>query len=124
MQNRFRVWDGKRLLEFPDITEWDFKDYNDFIKACQDGGKPPLKPTGLLDKKEKEIWEGDICKVRICDDYEHQYREEVVQIKFEHAAFTPAFLMGSLYHDQEDRPIYYRDFEVLGNIYENPELLK
>jgi len=66
--------------------------------------------TGLLDKESKEIWEGDIVKR---SDVGVQNPCEVV---FDYGCF---WLMG-----WKDCNINYMRLEVLGNIYENPELIK
>jgi uncharacterized phage protein (TIGR01671 family) len=64
--------------------------------------------TGLKDKNGKEIYEGDILK------YEWDGEEKVDAIEFSPPIFT---YRGSM------RWSLHRD-EVIGNIYENPELLE
>jgi uncharacterized phage protein (TIGR01671 family) len=69
--------------------------------------------TGLLDKNGKEIYEGDIVK-RLNTEYIYEvvYNEE-------NAAY---FLQNK---DGEGPLSYYRKVvEVIGNIFENPELIK
>jgi uncharacterized phage protein (TIGR01671 family) len=65
-----------------------------------------MQYTGLKDKNGKEIHEGDIVKPFLRDD-----KLEVVKIH--HAIYCEPFH----YYDSPE------DFEVIGNIYENPELL-
>jgi len=77
--------------------------------------------TGLLDKSGKEIYEGDIIKYSKYVDH-GQWGETVdggtVQVTWlaERAGFYP-FYVWSSYNDQ------LKTCEVVGNIYENPELL-
>lgn len=76
--------------------------------------------TGLKDKNGKEIYEGDIIKYCFWNDVEtNLYREWKIGKIFwdnEHAKFdVDGSIMGLFGWDK-----YY---EVIGNIYETPELL-
>nr|DAT75636.1 MAG TPA: YopX protein [Caudoviricetes sp.] len=75
-----------------------------------------MQYTGLKDKTEKEIYEGDIVKLR------NNHGMGVVKYYDEWGAFVveyikprPIVVLGTNY--------YKEDIEVIGNIYENPELL-
>ena len=68
--------------------------------------------TGLTDKNGKEIYEGDICNTRdgdllTCYDYN-------------------SFIYMVLFSEEHSGVNGYsqKELEVIGNIYENPELLK
>lgn len=79
-----------------------------------------LQYTGLKDKNGKEIYEGDIVLIRI---EETSILHKTV-VKFKHGAFI-ADIIGKndyiyLFHFGFNKD----DFEVLGNIYENSELLE
>ena len=65
--------------------------------------------TGLKDKNGKEIYEGDIVE-------NVSFYPSVVKYDDDHARFTAE---GASFH-------HYRshEWEVIGNIYENPELLE
>lgn len=77
--------------------------------------------TGLKDKNEKEIYEGDILKIKS----EFDNTEIICDIIYLDGAFrTKKFMFGSYYDC-----LYYCyandcELEVIGNIYENSELLK
>lgn len=80
--------------------------------------------TGLHDKNGKEIWEGDICLVPNynCDPSNGDNPNEIGDVAFFNAKFNLR-LPKQMYEPLS----YYTDdehLEVIGNIYENPELLK
>jgi uncharacterized phage protein (TIGR01671 family) len=81
-----------------------------------------LQFTGLLDKNGKEIYEGDV--VRVPDDYETygMFANEIREVIFCLGGFRmkPIWDIHSKGNWLEDD----KEFEVIGNIYENPELLK
>ena len=71
-----------------------------------------MQHTGLKDKNEKEIYEGDICSdgKRVGEIY---YNESGAAFLFKYKIGSVTFSVG-----------FGSWFEVIGNIYENPELLK
>jgi len=68
---------------------------------------------GLKDENEKEIYEGDIVKSNWLDDKQRITNAKII---FSAGRFTCLGLKSNLYEMPE--------LEVIGNIYENPELLK
>lgn len=68
--------------------------------------------TGLTDKNDRKIFEGDI--VLLCDD------EEPYQVAFDECCFQ-VFDSGVCYNMDCFRS---EDIEIIGNIYDNPELLR
>ncbi len=86
--------------------------------------------TGLTDKNGKEIYEGDIVNYKLASEFsvvdklsEARYiGNKIGVVKFEDGIFSPL-----PYRDDCDDWYYSYatfDFEVIGNIHDNPELLK
>ena len=80
--------------------------------------------TGLKDKNGKKIFEGDICEVTVftCEGEDKHFLCEVC---FEYHSF----IFRNLKRSNFDIPFsdiydFSTDVEIIGNIYDNPELLK
>lgn len=111
MKIRFRVWDGK-VMWYPEDGQFMLKqdgairdETGHLIEAdAQECAPIPLLSTGLKDGNGKEIWGGDICRHSI---------------------------VGLMDVDSQDFqatryifPAFGKTVKVVGNKYENPELLK
>lgn len=71
--------------------------------------------TGLKDKNGKEIYEGDVVEFILPNEHEGE-TEYIEEITYEGSSFV---LDGNVPVDA-----FEKELEVIGNIYENPELLK
>lgn len=74
-----------------------------------------MQYTGLTDKNGKEIYEGDIVK-------SEQWTPEIYRVWFSRGGFC--FSNDTTDIEYVNDAKYLEQFEVIGNIYENPELLK
>lgn len=77
-----------------------------------------MQSTGLKDKKGKEIFEKDIL--------DYNGRKVIVKWHGSYASFIYEFVDELENRVTEWQPLYlsYYHFEIIGNIYENPELLE
>ena len=92
--------------------------------------------TGLHDKNGKEIYEGDILVRRVINDGCGTHDKEPLEVVFMNGAFGIRLDRGKVYEEFEwickehswssmgaSGETKY-EYEVIGNIYDNPELLK
>lgn len=77
-----------------------------------------MQSTGLFDKNGKEIFERDIV--------DYKGRKAVVKWHGSYASFIYEFVDELQNRTTEWQPLYlsYYHFEIIGNSFENPELLK
>ena len=132
---KFRVWDKKLQilgtvsnidLEFEEVTF--YIDDDEELDTCQPLKDVVLmKSTGFHDKNGVEIFEGDVlnCGYLFTGspfEEEDEYEEEKGVVKFLNCGFNIEFKnCNALFIDIM---LNYEDIEVIGNIYENKELLK
>jgi uncharacterized phage protein (TIGR01671 family) len=75
--------------------------------------------TGLLDKNGKEIYEGDVLQVAANNCYEITFAN-----KDEDQEIIAAFCLRKGEREFGIDTFSIREGKIIGNIYENPELLK
>lgn len=126
---KFRAWDnnGKVMLSWDCIMQTAFNrgDYPliyDLLAGNLSGGKWDmrlLQCTGLKDKNGKEIYEGDILQIIDSED------KTTITVGFHDGAFSVEIMAdwGGFHKSLADF-MYPNEWEIIGNIYENPELVE
>ena len=122
---------------FQDLTQGEMRSYI-FQPPCRWEVIPETvgQFTGLLDKNGKEIWEGDIVRKKEIGGYGCEYIG-VVRYYEKNCRFgidltaTNEFSERGLFTDGKVRVndgyctiTYTLEYEVLGNVFDTPELLK
>lgn len=113
---KFRVWDKdkgmSRSFNFNEIGEDNGRQYIDgYGRIYED--MIYMQFTGLLDKNGKEIYEGDIV----------QYGGMKAQVHWDKYMWNVVDYYNSSFDSPGDA-FSEGVFEIIGNIYENPNLLK
>ncbi|MEK3819644.1 YopX family protein [Cytobacillus sp. FSL W8-0315] len=126
---KFRAWD----LDTQDrMYSWDEIKLH-FNEHLEHERVVTMQFTGLKDKNGKEIYEGDLIKKKFKDrEIGEFYAIGEVVYGYWYAGFTVPYnyhgykklerLSNSF--DKDGWVVANRDMEVIGNIYENPELIK
>ena len=129
---KFRLWsiEEKQFIS-PNILEV-FDESGDLtpFKYIKTGKLNPLympvenyiiqQYTGLTDKNNKPIYEGDIVKFSRSFEKERQIKELKSFVRFDEGKFGFDLIgFNGMFYDLS----YECSIEVIGNIFENPELL-
>lgn len=106
---KFREFYKKENIMYSDI------DISNECLPIHDDNVVIMQYTGLKDKNGAEIYEGDIVEFRI----------RILGNRYEKSVCKVSFIDGSyiITKDKELR-LWNMNCEVIGNLYENPELLK
>ena len=104
---KFRAWDVKysTMDEVPDIVELCRNSIHDY--GFGNGELILMQYTGLKDKNGVEIYEGDVIQKSNGDKYKVEFNEETACFVFNYFGLKITFTNS-------------KQFEVIGNIHENP----
>lgn len=124
---KFRAWVGREKMEYlPELQEDGVEFAKQYKKLDQErGGAFLMQFTGLFDKKGKEIYEGDVFEFPEKNEFGSMTKIKLAVMWCDHEG---NWALSRTPEDPEN-PHYImsgqvRKREVIGNIYENPELIK
>ena len=130
---KFRAWDNDEECmvyqsDNGDEYIWDIGAYDVWICYICDGEIPEqilMQSTGLKDKNGVEIFEGDVVLFSISDDFGHFDGEKaIVQASEFHSGLVCKLVNLDLEYRIFYDPVFHTDYEVIGNIYENSDLVE
>ena len=110
---KFRAWDkqyNRWAVSAPTIVER----FHKSLPSCE-----LMQYTGLKDKNGKEIYEGDIVAIENYNSFLKKWLPHNTEVKWFGAGFRA--MEGSISNDLTFLPNHN---EVIGNIYENKDLLE
>lgn len=118
---KFRAWDkhGQKMFANDELIIWNSNVYaNDgkklscnYLKGWSIDDEYLMQSTGLKDKNGKKIFEGDIVKISGLLGTIESFK----------AMWICSFVK---YNNYQKVGFFAQEIEVVGNIYENPELLE
>jgi uncharacterized phage protein (TIGR01671 family) len=121
---KFRAWDSRKKIMveltllglqyrfYDDLTVYGVDLENGNVAKAKENKVPVMQYIGLKDKNGKQIFENDLV----------EYNENLYQVEWDEE--TASFLLqGVIIAELESFPIDEEDLLIIGNIYENPELI-
>ena len=122
---KFRAWNGKAMyyldmlynieLTYTKAGSWCLWDIWTHKLIAGEYDEPELilmQYTGLKDRNGKEIYEGDIVQDQDGNLYQVKYTKYYI------------YPFGAIFPDKPKEVVNEYECEIIGNIYENPELLE
>ena len=114
----FKEWHIGNIVKEPDGLY--IRDIKGNAMAYIDNESTICQCTGLKDKNGKLIWENDV--VRVCWQDNEAQCEEIAQVTWDKFGYYP--WLDEYHCDGCDLFNEVLDIEVIGNIFDNPELLE
>ena len=109
---KFRAWDKKQKCWI--LDQQIKKNFNQYYNQPN---SILMQYTGLKDKRRKEIYEGDVLYYKLLE------QNYLVQWDIHNAKFS-AIGKRNTFDSNAYRASAFDQMEIVGNIYENPELLE
>jgi uncharacterized phage protein (TIGR01671 family) len=109
---KFRAWNKQhaRMIDWPECQR------RFSLFALENKPHEFMQYTGLKDKHGREIYEGDVVEYNLMGEH--------VRGAVSWSAVEAAFVKGTGRQGVKDLSSYMTSTVVIGNIYENPELLE
>lgn len=115
---KFRAWDkiNKDMFNVESINFQESRVYKDTVSYREFNNVDIMQYTGLKDKNGKEIYEGDILF--------ESFGERYYKVVFENGSFRAEFDGDFEEHSFDLIDVVAQGCKIVGNIYENPELME
>lgn len=126
MAPKFRCWFKDTGTQAAHMVEWhelrEFKALGDLLQYSGENKSFHLmQSTGLKDKNGVEVFQGDVV---IHEEGEYSYKGIVLKDKYYFYIEGVNINDSFSFDDISNTLIGETDLEVIGNVYENPELLE
>ncbi|HEN0543459.1 YopX family protein [Streptococcus agalactiae] len=135
---KFRAWvkESKKMIHVGSIDLANKVIYYSYWQQSEEGNNlfgdaitfdetVLMQSTGLFDKNGKEIFEGDVVKCcRLFNDSLSEYVGQVKFVDFGWNIVDKADTHDPFYNYKDGFPDEIREIEVIGNIYQNSDLLE
>ena len=109
---KFRFWTPDKRMTDEHAGWTENIGINEALNYSYEYGYQIMQYTGQKDKNRKELYEGDICKIN---------NGNILVCKFRFSRFLIQDIVSQSIFNI---PRYPENFEIIGNIYEHPHLLK
>ena len=115
---KYRVY----IPEFSKLVYFEFNNFDYSDRYLDDPEHPVQQYTGMKDKYGKEIYEGDIVQYNQNSSYDNM--DFIAKWSDDKLGFIFQSNSGEQLVNQTPHLNRFKHLEVVGNIFENPELLK
>ena len=116
---KFRIWERNKMIYIDDFYWFEENYYHE----VETDGRPLMQYTGLRDKNDIKIYEGDILRPtnpnqETMNPFTVEWKKNASTYPFEDDFDSYNFTSLGWAIEME------YSFEIIGNIHENPELIK